>query len=135
METIKLSNQHGWRVIELPERVDAFNFLQLKEALESSGSKGESIAVVLDNTKFLSLVSIKLFAEIARELVSKHAQKFAMIGLGEKLKRQIHIYATLENVLVLKSLEECVPVNQEQKKKKNKNNQKVNSPFEKLATT
>jgi len=99
------SGDAQWGVFEIPERVDAFNFEDFSEQLISYiANKGPWVALDFSNTGFLSFNAIRFISEKADELLG-NGGSLAIVGPTEKLKRQISIFATLENVIVAESVE------------------------------
>ncbi|MEZ4872000.1 MAG: hypothetical protein R2827_07105 [Bdellovibrionales bacterium] len=108
METERISRRNvgpgksgQWGIYEVPKRVDAFNFEDFSEQLKNYvNTKGPWVALDCSTTTFLSLIAIKFISEQADILVGKNGG-MAIIGPTEKLKRQISIYATLDNIMVV----------------------------------
>lgn len=93
-------------VVSVNDRIDAFNFGQLKVQVNQLIDAGELFLVVdLEATHFLSLPTIKFLAEAAKRLATRGGS-LALLTPAEKLKRQIHIYATLEEMKLFRSRED-----------------------------
>ena len=103
MITFKIQKFSNWVVISVNDRVDSNNFVKLKQLINEKIDQGElSLVLDLESTAFLSLPSIKFFAEVA-SLISKKGGALALLTPSEKLKRQIHIYASLEEMKLFRS--------------------------------
>lgn len=90
-------------VISVLERVDAHNFEQLRSQIENMINEGELFLVVdLEQAHFLSLPTIKYLADVAAR-IGKKGGSLALLTPSEKLKRQIHIYATLADMKLFRS--------------------------------
>lgn len=99
------TEKNGWWIHTLGERVDYFNQGSFKDNLEAMIEKGGlKIALDLSQTRFLSFLSIKMLARWA-DMLKEKGGHFMLIGPSEKLKRQIGIYASLENMMVIKAQE------------------------------
>lgn len=98
----KESNQKlTWAEVFVPSRIDAFTFKEFKNQVEEKLSSGEKfLAMNFTDTEFLSLLTIKFIISVAEELLNSKGQ-MALVGVSEKLKRQIGIYASIEPILVV----------------------------------
>jgi anti-anti-sigma regulatory factor len=97
--------KNGWWIQPLGERVDCFNQSSFKGDLEQKIESGNTkIALDLTQTRFLSFLAIKMLAKWA-DMLKERGGLLMLIGPSEKLKRQIGIYASLENMLVMKATE------------------------------
>lgn len=95
--------ESGWEIFSLKGRVDAFNFDEVKSALVDSFQKcPHQLAIDLSEAEFVSIPFIKVMAEIARDL-SQKGFKMALVSPSEKLKRQIDIFATLDEMTIFRS--------------------------------
>ena len=92
LETAKKSD---WLYITAPGRLDAFNFEETKNAIESLALKEPNIAIDVSGAHFVSIAMIKFFHALASDL-SRRGGRLALIGPTEKMKRQFHIFASLE---------------------------------------
>ncbi len=99
----RISENKEWTVLSVHDRIDSFNHGEFKKQLEEILASGrQRLALNLDQAEFLSLQSIKLFSSVAEEL-SQKGGKFALVATPEKLKRQIHIFASLDAMEVFRS--------------------------------
>ena len=99
------TEKNGWFIQPLGERVDCFNQSSFKGDLENLIENGSvQIALDLTQTRFLSFLAIKMLAKWA-DMLKARGGHLMLIGPSEKLKRQIGIYASLENMLVMKASE------------------------------
>lgn len=95
-----------WLVVELEGRIDAFSGDEFQQKLMEARTTGHLfVALDMQRTLFLSLTSIKLVAKVAKELRDSGGE-LAMCTLSEKLKRQIHIFGTLEALRIYRSTAE-----------------------------
>ena len=102
-------NERGhWLIFSLDGRVDAFNFAEVDQCLRGLLAQApERLAVHLENADFLSIPFIKLLAALADEL-HKKGLRLPLIAPTEKLKRQIDIFASLDEMIVYRSLEQLL---------------------------
>lgn len=102
-ETLTVRDQRDWMVVSIHDRVDAFNFPEVKKALEKiAEDKSKKLAIDLADARFLSFSSIKFISNLADQL-NEQGRAFALVAPSEKLKRQIDIYASLEQMMVFRS--------------------------------
>lgn len=86
------------------ERVDSFSLNEFKNLVEAQiEQKPSTLTLDLIGTKFLSIPCIKLIAYWADRMQSQGG-KLVLLGVTEKLKRQIGIYGSLDHLIVKKSL-------------------------------
>lgn len=98
-------NISGWLIFSLTGRVDSFNFPQARESLlELSQQSPSRMAIDLQCADFLSFPFIKVMAEVAQQL-NQQGYKLSLVSPSEKLKRQIDIYASLDEMRVFRSRE------------------------------
>ena len=106
---MKAITKNGWWIQPLGERVDYFNQSTLEGDLEGMIEKGhKQIALDLTQTRFLSFVCIKMMAKWA-DMLKAQGGHLMLIAPTEKIKRQIGIFASLENMVVTKSPELPLP--------------------------
>lgn len=92
-----------FQVFTLEGRVDSFNFDDVKNALLGLASKhAHGLAVNLEKAEFLSIPFIKLMAEVADKLKAQDA-RLALVAPTEKIKRQIDIFASLDDMVIYRS--------------------------------
>jgi len=102
----EVSNNNDWVVLSIEDRIDSFNYDDFKSEMEKLVDKKKArVALKLNRAQFLSLSSIKYFSDVARRLEQKGG-KLALLGTPEKLKRQIHIFASLKSFALFRSEEE-----------------------------
>ena len=103
MDAFEVRKLSTWSVISVVDRVDSFNFDDLKAQVEKLVGRGEHHLVLdLEQAQFLSLPSIKYFADVAGRLVKEGGQ-FALLSPSEKLKRQINIFASLDEMKLFRT--------------------------------
>lgn len=103
MGSYRVQKQSSWAVITVFDRIDSFNFDELRAEVSSLVERGDKQLVLdLENAQFLSLPAIKYFASIAERLQGLAGQ-FALLSPSEKIKRQINIYATLDNMKLFRT--------------------------------
>lgn len=102
LRQIDVKNVKNWVVVSISDRVDSFNHSELADKIQGAAEQGKNVAFNLATAKFLSLPSIKYISELARELEGSGRQ-VALVGPSEKLKRQIHVYAGLDKMKLLRS--------------------------------
>lgn len=103
---LSIRELHGWALISLQERVDSFNYDQVREEIEALIASGRTqLAVDLGRAKFLSVPSIKYLSTLAETLRSQGGQ-LALLCPSEKLKRQIDIYASLDKMRLFRTLKD-----------------------------
>lgn len=111
-KTIEVRVIMDWIMVSIVDRLDAFNYDQVKGQLCEILEEGnQNIALNLEKAKFLSLPSIKYISNLADDLASG-GRKLALVAPSEKLKRQIEIFASLEKMRLYrttKDLEEGRP--------------------------
>jgi len=85
-------------LVNVKERVDAFNFDEAKARFTQAYELGRKfMAIDLTQAPFLSLQSIKFIHSLAVELEGRGG-RLALIGPGQKIKRQIDIFASLDPI-------------------------------------
>lgn len=95
-----------WQVFSIVGRVDSFNFQAVKAALEATATQHpQRLVVDLAATDFLSIPFIKLLAQIGANL-RKNGSKLTIVAPSEKLKRQIDIFASLDEMHVYRSIDQ-----------------------------
>lgn len=99
----KRNSQRESKVLEISGRVDAFNYQATRDKIEAhvEACPG-SIALDLTRVNFLSLSIIKYFGDVARNL-KMEGRELILLGLTEKLKRQVDLYASLEGMMVYRN--------------------------------
>lgn len=86
------------------ERVDSFSLDEFKTTIETHAAKRPAILTLdMAGTKFLSIPCIKLIAFWAEQMRAQGG-RLVLLGPTEKLKRQIGIYGSLEQLMVKKSV-------------------------------
>jgi anti-anti-sigma factor len=94
-----------WHVFAVVGRVDAFNFAEVKAKLDDLAQKHpHHLAISLEEADFLCIPFIKLLAQIAEGLKT-HGARLALVAPTEKLKRQIDIFASLDEMIVFRSIQ------------------------------
>src|SRR5690348_6443539 len=92
-----------WVVILITDRLDAFNCEALTELAKTLLERGQfKMAFDLAQTEFISIPGIKFLASLADEVVQRGGD-FALLGPSEKIKRQIHIFATTHSMRLYRS--------------------------------
>ena len=103
MEPFEVQKLTSWTVIAVVDRVDSFNFDLVKKQVEELLNQGERHLVFdLEQAQFLSLPSIKYLADVAKRLQTDGGQ-FALLSPSEKLKRQINIFASLDEMKLFRT--------------------------------
>ena len=101
-----IKNRDDWVIIRIVDRVDAFNFDELTNLINSFVKKGQlKLAVDLKGAFFLSLPTIKFLASVASDLKLKGGA-VALLAPTEKIKRQIDIFASLDTMQIFRSIGE-----------------------------
>ena len=100
----RISQWNAWKLINLGERVDSFNFHETKSFFDSLVKPGALIVIEVKQTKFLSLATYKYLADLAKHLKQQNGQ-LAFFGATEKLKVQMGLLSSTENILLVKHLE------------------------------
>lgn len=105
--SIEVSENKSWIVFLLKDRIDDSNYKEFTFEMDKRLQEKTcpNIALQMSGTQFLSLPSIKYFSVVAKE-IAKKGGKLALVGVSEKLKRQIDIFATLKPMLVFRSEED-----------------------------
>ncbi|MCB0414354.1 MAG: STAS domain-containing protein [Bdellovibrionales bacterium] len=99
-------SKEGWEVVNIEERVDSFNQQTVIDKIQMLLKKNKAkIVLNMHQVHFISLPVIKFLSETAKELRT-HEGSLALVGISEKLKRQIGIYASLDNLMFCRSEEE-----------------------------
>ena len=92
-----------WVVVELEDRVDAFNCGELTGQVSELLKKGhQKIAFDLANTRFLGLPSIKFVSSVATDVESRGG-RCVLLSPSEKIKRQFDIFASLNSIQIFPS--------------------------------
>ena len=92
---LDIVKKNDWYYVPAPGRLDAFNFELSKDRLEKLAKTTNQIAIDVSSAHFVSIPMIKLIHSLASELARKGG-RLALVGTTEKLKRQIHIFASLD---------------------------------------
>jgi anti-anti-sigma regulatory factor len=91
-----LAEHAGWKVLTIEDRVDAFNTPNLIEQIEAIIESDTPYLILnLETTSFISISFIKKMSEWAERL-KKKTLPMILLKPSEKLKRQIDIFASLE---------------------------------------
>lgn len=92
MEKIVVENKS----LEIPERVDTFNQLQVLAEIRTQMLKTkESLVMDFTKNRFLSIPFIKGLALVAEDAQSA-SKSLVILNAGEKIKKQIGIYSDLD---------------------------------------
>lgn len=103
MSAFEIRKSANWSVISVGDRVDSVNFRKLQSQIDHLLQKRELYLVIdLRQAIFLSLPSIKYLAVVADQ-IGKLGGSLALLAPSEKIKRQIHIYASLEEMKLFRS--------------------------------
>ena len=106
MKCWEIKKERGWDLIDVNGSIDSFNFSLFEIDLRGLATKsGKHIAISFSRAKFVSLPAIKLIGNVAVDIQQVGGQ-MAILGASEKLKKQIHIYSSLEPMRVLRSPQE-----------------------------
>lgn len=85
------------------ERVDSFSLNEFKNLVEAQiERRPNTLTLDLVGTHFLSIPCIKLIAYWA-DRMQEQGGKLILLGVTEKLKRQIGIFGCLDHLIVKKS--------------------------------
>lgn len=99
-------------IVELKERVDAFNLAEVTTTIDDLVGKGSfKFAVNLQSVRFLSLPCIQYFSSLAAQLRYRGGQ-LILLSPSEKLRRQIDIFASLEGIVLFRSEREWMRVSE-----------------------
>ncbi|MCB0419681.1 MAG: STAS domain-containing protein [Bdellovibrionales bacterium] len=91
------------QILKLSGRVDSFRFDEVKDQIAKYVDEGpEAVALDLSNVDFLSLAIIKFFGEVAHSL-QLEGRELILLGLSEKLKRQVDLYASLDGMMIYRN--------------------------------
>lgn len=101
----RVTQWNAWKVISLGERVDSFNFQETRGLLESQVKPSALLAIDVNQVRFLSLATYKYMADLARRLRINNGQ-LALLSPTEKLKVQMGLLSSLENIIVVKHLDQ-----------------------------
>lgn len=95
-----------WATLKLEEKIDAFNFPAVKSKVDGLVGEGiDYLAIDVSSVRFMSLPCIKFLAGVG-VLLAERGGRLALVGLSEKLKRHMEIYATLDSIMVFRSQDE-----------------------------
>ena len=96
-------DKNGWFIERLGERIDSFNQNEFRAKIEQIFEQGHrKIALDLQQTKFLSLPSIRIIVDWAERL-RRQGGDMLLIAPSEKLKRQIGIFGSLDRIIMARS--------------------------------
>lgn len=102
----QIRTENEWAIIAISGRIDSFNFQEFKNLFPELIRSGKTrLAVDLAQAKFLGLPTIKFLADTAQDL-QRSGGHFALLAASEKLKRQIHIYASLNPMRLVRTMDE-----------------------------
>lgn len=96
---LEVIRKNEWVYVPAPGRLDAFNFELTKKELERVASESKQIALDVSSAHFVSIPMIKFIHSLANEML-RRGGCFALVGSSEKLKRQIHIFASLDPLVI-----------------------------------
>ncbi|OFZ12070.1 MAG: hypothetical protein A2Z20_07535 [Bdellovibrionales bacterium RBG_16_40_8] len=96
---IEILQKGEWCYVPAPGRLDAFNFELTKSELERVAKDVSQIAIDVSGAHFISIPMIRFIHSLAGDLVRKGG-RLALVGSSEKLKRQIHIFASLDKLVL-----------------------------------
>lgn len=103
---LQITKIQNWLLLSIRSRMDAFNFEEVATEIKELVDQGnQNLILDLSNTKFLSLKSIKFLSEVAVSLNQREG-RLALLGLSQKLKRQLHTFASFDGMEFYRSLEE-----------------------------
>lgn len=101
---IRTSMKNNWAYAAFPERIDAFNFQELKQALCDISRGSKLVAFDFSVTRFVSLPAIKHLHVLASDIV-KSGGRVVLLAPTEKIKRQIDIFASIEPMTVFPTID------------------------------
>lgn len=101
----RVERWQSWIVVDLGERVDSFNFAQVRSYFESLVHPGSMVAINVKQTKFLSLAMYQYIAQFA-DLLKQDRGQLAVLGATEKMKHQMGLLASVKNILIVKRRED-----------------------------
>lgn len=106
LREILVKNQNEWVIVSINNRIDSFNCDELMSTLDAVMRESQkNLAFDLGKVKFLSLPSIKYMSSLADSL-QRFGRQVALVAPSEKLKRQIYVYAGLDNIKLYRSEQE-----------------------------
>ena len=94
-----------WALLPMPLRVDAFNLAVVEKRIESAVHEFNFLALDLATTQFLSMLFIQKLFKLSQKLEQRGGE-LVLIGAGERLKKQVHIFASLDSMKAYRSIEE-----------------------------
>lgn len=92
---LSYQQKKDWIYISAPGRWDAFNFNESKAEIENLANRHRQLAINVAEVQFISIPMIKLIHSIATS-VSQKGGRLALVGATERMKRQFHIFASLD---------------------------------------
>lgn len=99
---VVIRKEADWTVVDINDRVDSFNQDAFRYKLQALlDAKVDSIAFNLAPTYFLSFTSIKALGDVAKNL-RQSGGRAVLLAPSEKLKRQIDVYASLDDLEVVR---------------------------------
>ncbi len=99
---VVIRKEAEWTVVDINDRVDSFNHSSFKQKLDRVlESAVDSIAFNLAPTQFLSFPSIRAMGDLAK-LVRQKGGRAVLLAPSEKLKRQIDVYTSLDDLEVIR---------------------------------
>lgn len=105
----RAENWNAWIVVNLGERVDAFNFAETTSFLDSLIAPGSLVTLDVKQTRFLSLATFKYLSALSWKL-DECGGRLAVLGATEKLKHQMALFSSIEKMLIVKRREQLPPV-------------------------
>lgn len=93
-----------WALVPMPLRIDAFNLSVIEERIQKAVALSQQLALDLTNTQFLSVPFILGLHRKAEQLRLSGGE-LILIGVGERIKKQVHVYASLEPMQIVRSLD------------------------------
>ncbi|RME16432.1 MAG: anti-sigma factor antagonist [Bdellovibrio sp.] len=104
---IEVCKKENGVLLSLMDRVDSFNYDETTRQIRSkvSPKRNKVIAIDLSKVQFLSLKAIRFLHQMAKE-AKENGGSLALVGVSEKLKRQIDIYVSLDPFVVYKSIKD-----------------------------
>lgn len=96
--SVNIEKKSDWVFVQLPSRVDAFNFKEVKDCIEGLLQENPTkLALDFSVTSFVNFLMIRFIHEKAGALKANGGQ-LVLLSASEKIKRQFRIYASLDPI-------------------------------------
>lgn len=103
---MQLRQQDSWVIVRLEGRVDSFNYELVSQKIAYLVRMGKThIALDLQKVVFLSLPTLRFFAQVAQKLNAKSGS-FTLIGCQSQLEEPLSLFNRNQSMTLVRSEDE-----------------------------